>query len=67
MLSGGCKVAFGPMQPDIGPDFTDADASENGADASAPASPAAVCRAGRERLPASRATAGKKVCMRVRM
>ena len=30
LLSGGCKVAFGPMQPDIGTDFTHAKASENG-------------------------------------
>ena len=31
LLSGGCKVAFGPMLPDIGADFTRAEASGNGA------------------------------------
>ena len=34
LLSGGCKVAFVPMQPDIGPNFTRANASEDGEGAS---------------------------------
>ena len=34
LLSGGCKVAFGPMQPDIGPNVTRANASEDGEGAS---------------------------------